>query len=66
MLSGEVEFDEVYVVANRKGNPVAVSCKGREEHRNRLSDDREVEHWKKKVLRYLEWFSVVALLLYRC
>ena len=29
ILSGEVEFDELYLVAGHKGNPDAVSKKGR-------------------------------------
>jgi transposase-like protein len=35
-LRGEVECDEVYIVAGHKGNPVAVAAKGREPRRNRL------------------------------
>ncbi len=35
-LSGEVECDEVYVVAGHKGNPEAVARKGRSGRRNRL------------------------------
>ncbi len=35
-MSGEVECDEVYVVAGHKGNPAAVAAKGRKGRRNRL------------------------------
>ena len=38
VLSGDVEFDELYVVAGHKGNPEAVLSKGREGWRN--SDER--------------------------
>src|SRR4051794_9874380 len=34
VLSGDVEFDEFYVVAGHKGNPEAVRAKGREGRRN--------------------------------
>ena len=36
VLSGDVEFDELYVVAGHKGNPEAVRAKGRDGRRNRL------------------------------
>jgi hypothetical protein len=36
VLSGEVEIDEVYVVAGHKGNPAAARKKGRRGRRNRL------------------------------
>lgn len=39
-LQDEVEFDEVYVVAGHKGNPLAVAAKGREGRRNRLKGER--------------------------
>ena len=39
-LCGEVECDEVYVVAGHKGNPAAVAAKGRTGRRNRLRGDR--------------------------
>ncbi|MBM9520867.1 IS1595 family transposase [Desulforhopalus vacuolatus] len=39
-LEGEVEFDEVYIVAEHKGNPEAVSKKGRKGRRNRLKGAR--------------------------
>jgi len=35
-LTGEVECDEVYVVAGHKGQPTAVRAKGRDPRRNRL------------------------------
>src|SRR3954454_2574997 len=35
VLSGDVEFDELYVVAGHKGNPEAVRAKGRDGRRNR-------------------------------
>jgi hypothetical protein len=35
-LSGEVEIDEVYVVAGHKGNPPAARKKARKGRRNRL------------------------------
>lgn len=39
-LNGEVEFDEVYIVAGHKGNPKAVIKKGRKGRRNRLKGAR--------------------------
>ncbi len=39
-LEGEVECDEVYIVAGHKGNPQAVRAKGREGRRNRLKGER--------------------------
>jgi len=39
-LSGEVECDEVYVVAGHKGNPEVVRAEGREGRRNRLKGAR--------------------------
>src|SRR4051794_12631029 len=40
VLSGDVEFDELYVVAGHKGNPEAVRAKGRDGRRNRLKGIR--------------------------
>jgi len=40
VLSGDVEFDELYVVAGHKGKPEAVRAKGREGRRNRLKGGR--------------------------
>ncbi|MGB7205382.1 MAG: hypothetical protein WBD37_07905 [Anderseniella sp.] len=40
-LTGEVEFDEVYLVAGRKGHPAIVRELGREGRRNRLKDARD-------------------------
>src|SRR4051794_27762487 len=34
VLSGDVEFDELYIVAGHKGNPEAVRAKGRDGRRN--------------------------------
>src|SRR5206468_591587 len=39
-LSGEVECDEVYVVAGHKGHPEAVKQKGRQGRRRRLKGER--------------------------
>jgi len=39
-LSGEVEFDEVYVIAGHKENPAAVKKKRRQGRRNRLKGAR--------------------------
>lgn len=39
-LQGEVESDEIYIVAGHKGNPEAVKEKGREGRRNRLKGAR--------------------------
>ena len=39
-LHDKVEFDEVYIVAGHKGNPLAVAGKGREGRRNRLKGTR--------------------------
>mgnify|MGYP001569828659 FL=1 len=39
-LEGEVECDEVYIVAGHKGNSQAVRAKGREGRRNRLKGER--------------------------
>jgi transposase-like protein len=35
-LCGEIECDEVYIIAGHKGNPRAVEAKGRKARRNRL------------------------------
>jgi transposase-like protein len=40
VLSGNVEFDEVYVVAGHKGNPEAVRATGQQGRRNRLKGVR--------------------------
>src|SRR3954467_10132101 len=40
VLSGDVEFDELYVVAGHKGNPEAVRAKGRDGRRNRVKGGR--------------------------
>src|SRR3954447_7856029 len=40
VLSGDVEFDELYVVAGHKGNPEAMRAKGRDGRRNRLKGSR--------------------------
>ena len=40
VLEGEVEFDEVYIVAGHKGQPVAVQAAGRTGRRNRLKAKR--------------------------
>src|SRR3954467_9117584 len=40
VLSGDVEFDELYVVAGHKGKPEAVRAKGREGRRNRRKGGR--------------------------
>lgn len=39
-LEGEVEFDEVYIVAGHKGQPAAVQAAGRPGRRNRLKAQR--------------------------
>jgi transposase-like protein len=39
-LEGEVEFDEVYIVAGHKGRPAAVQAQGRSGRRNRLKGKR--------------------------
>jgi len=39
-LDGEVEIDEVYVIAGHKGNQEAVEKKGRKPRRNRLRGKR--------------------------
>ena len=41
VLSGDVEFDELYVVAGHKGNPEAVRAKGSDGRRNRLKGGRD-------------------------
>lgn len=40
VLEGEVEFDEVYIVAGHKGQPTAVQAAGRSARRNRLKAKR--------------------------
>lgn len=40
LLEGEVEFDEVYIVAGHKGQPAAVQRAGRSARRNRLKAKR--------------------------
>lgn len=39
-MTGEVECDEVYIVAGHKGNPAAVAYKGRRGRRRRLKGQR--------------------------
>src|SRR3954466_3374991 len=48
VLSGDVEFDELYVVAGHKGNPEAVRAKEREGRRNRLKGGRGRGTWEKE------------------
>jgi len=40
VLSGEVECDEVYIVAGHKGHPAAVAAQGRPGRRRRLKGER--------------------------
>jgi len=40
LLEGEVEFDEVYVIAGHKGKPTAVKAQKRKGRRNRLKGSR--------------------------
>lgn len=51
-LSGEVEFDEVYVVAGHKGNPQAVVAKGRKGRLNRLKGSRTWHFGKRKAAHF--------------
>jgi transposase-like protein len=44
VLSGDVEFDELYIVAGHKGNPEAVLAKGREGRCNRLKGRPRSRH----------------------
>jgi hypothetical protein len=55
VLSGDVEFDELYVVAGHKGNPEAVRAKGRDGRRNRLKGGRgTLEKEKKPIFGMIE------------
>ena len=40
MLAGDIECDEVYIVAGHKGHPDAVASQGREGRRRRLKGKR--------------------------
>jgi hypothetical protein len=51
VLSGDVEFDELYVVAGHKSNPEAVLSKGREGWRNRLKGAAVAAPWKRRSRR---------------
>ncbi|MEZ4683688.1 MAG: transposase [Caldilineaceae bacterium] len=53
LLTGEVEFDEVYLVAGHKGHPATVCDLGREGRRNRLKGARGRGHWLPKSRRFL-------------
>lgn len=48
VLSGEVEADEVYIVAGHKGNPAAVEKKGAKEGATVCAAHRGAARWKKR------------------
>src|SRR4051794_13936235 len=48
VLSGDVEFDELYGVAGHKGNPEAGRAKGRQSRRNRLKGSRGTQEKEKQ------------------
>jgi hypothetical protein len=61
VLSGDVEFDELYVVAGHKGNPEAVRAKERE--RNRLKGGRgTLEKEKPPIFGMIEREVVIRML----
>ena len=65
VLSGDVEFDELYVVAGHKGNPEAVRAKGREGRRNRLKGGRgrgTLEKEKPPIFGMIEREVVIRML----
>ena len=63
VLSGDVEFDELYVVAGHKGNPEAVRAKGREGRRNRLKGGRgTLEKEKPHIFGMIEREVVIRML----
>jgi hypothetical protein len=47
-LSGEIEADEVYIVAGHKGLPAQVAKAGRKGRRRRLKGKRAAAHWLEK------------------
>lgn len=51
-LSGDVECDEVYVIAGHKGQPEAVRSAGRRGRRRRLKGARGREPWRPKNHRF--------------
>jgi hypothetical protein len=59
VLSGDVEFDELYVVAGHKGNPEAVRAKGRE--RNRVKGGT-LEKEKQHIFGMIEREVVIRML----
>jgi transposase-like protein len=63
VLSGDVEFDELYVVAGHKGNPEAVRAKGRDGRRNRLKGGRgTLEKEKPPIFGMIEREVVIRML----
>ena len=65
VLSGDVEFDELYVVAGHKGNPEAVRAKGRDGRRNRLKGSRgrgTLEKEKPPIFGMIEREVVIRML----
>jgi transposase len=48
VLSGDVEFDELYVIAGHKGNPAAVLAAGRQGRRNRLKGFAVAALWPRR------------------
>lgn len=63
-LSGEVEFDEVYIKAGHKGNPQAVAQKGRQGRRRALKGKRgrgTLEAEKPPVLGMIERHGLLVL-----
>jgi transposase-like protein len=63
VLSGDVEFDELYVVAGHKGNPEAVRAKGRKGRCNRLKGGRgTLEKEKPPIFGMIEREVVIRML----
>jgi transposase-like protein len=63
VLSGDVEFDELYVAAGHKGNPEAVRAKGRDGRRNRLKGGRgTLEKEKPPIFGMIEREVVIRML----
>jgi transposase-like protein len=65
VLSGDIEFDELYVVAGHKGNPEAVRAKGRDGRRNRLKGIRgrgTLEKEKPPIFGMIEREVVIRML----
>ena len=56
-LAGEVECDEVYVIAGHKGQPEIVKKKVEQDDAVLWNQNRDEERWQKKNFRLSGWFN---------